>query len=118
MSFVSLGGDGSARPTFFEMVAADRLMGSLKAATMYSFSVMKSPPAPPPPRPFPGTTLRPSGRCRYRALVWRLPCACHLSLLALLSPASKRGRAAVACSNWALRPPCCTPDRTTSCTAG
>ena len=49
MSFVSLGGDGSARPTFFEMVAADRLMGSLKAATMYSFSVMKSPPAPPPP---------------------------------------------------------------------
>jgi peroxin-12 len=44
MSFVSLGGDGSARPTFFEMVAADRLMGSLKAATMYSLSVMTPPP--------------------------------------------------------------------------
>ena len=38
MSFVSLG-DGSTRPTFFEMVAADRLMASLKAATIYSLSV-------------------------------------------------------------------------------
>ncbi len=47
MSFVSLGGDGSTRPTFFEMVAADRLMASLKAATMYSLSV------PPLPHPSP-----------------------------------------------------------------
>lgn len=38
MSFVSLGGDGS-RPTFFELVAAERLMPSLKAATVYSLSV-------------------------------------------------------------------------------
>lgn len=39
MSFVSLGGDGSTRPTFFELVAAERLMPSLKAATVYSLSV-------------------------------------------------------------------------------
>ena len=38
MSFVSLGGDG-LRPTFFELVAADRLMPSLKAAVVYSLSV-------------------------------------------------------------------------------
>lgn len=38
MSFVSLGGDG-LRPTFFELVAADRLMASLKAAVVYSLSV-------------------------------------------------------------------------------
>jgi hypothetical protein len=38
MSFVSLG-DSSSRPTFFEMVAADRLMSSLKAAVVYSISV-------------------------------------------------------------------------------
>lgn len=39
MSFVSLGGDGSTRPTFFELVAAEKLMPSLKAATVYSLSV-------------------------------------------------------------------------------
>ena len=53
MSFVSLGGDGSTRPTFFEMVAADRLMASLKAATMYSLSVraLSPPPLPSPLTP-------------------------------------------------------------------
>lgn len=39
MSFVALGGDGATRPTFFELVAAERLMPSLKAATVYSLSV-------------------------------------------------------------------------------
>lgn len=39
MSFVALGGDGSARPSFFELVAAERLMPSLKAAVLYSLSV-------------------------------------------------------------------------------
>lgn len=39
MSFVALGGDGSTRPTFFELVAAERLMPSLKAATIYSLSI-------------------------------------------------------------------------------
>ncbi len=39
MSFVALGGDGSTRPTFFELVAAERLMPSLKAATVYCLSV-------------------------------------------------------------------------------
>lgn len=39
MSFVALGGDGSTRPTFFELLAAERLMPSLKAATVYSLSV-------------------------------------------------------------------------------
>lgn len=38
MSFVSLGGDG-LRPTFFELVAADRLMPSLRAAVAYSLAV-------------------------------------------------------------------------------
>ncbi len=42
MSFVALGGDGSTRPTFFELVAAERLMPSLKAATIYSLSVSSS----------------------------------------------------------------------------
>ena len=42
MSFVSLGGDGTTRPTFFELVAAERLMPSLKAATIYSLSVSVS----------------------------------------------------------------------------
>lgn len=39
MSFVALGGTEAARPTFFELVAAERLMPSLKAATIYSLSV-------------------------------------------------------------------------------
>ena len=41
MSFVSLGGDGSSRPTFFELAAAERLMPSLKAAAVYSLSVAR-----------------------------------------------------------------------------
>lgn len=40
MSFVSLGGTEAARPTFFELVAAERLMSSLKAAAVYSLSVL------------------------------------------------------------------------------
>lgn len=39
MSFVALGGTEAARPTFFELIAAERLMPSLKAATIYSLSV-------------------------------------------------------------------------------
>ncbi len=39
MSFVSLGDNASTRPTFFEISAADSLMPSLKAATIYSLSV-------------------------------------------------------------------------------
>lgn len=39
MSFVSLGGTEASRPTFFELVAAERLMPSLKAAAVYSLSV-------------------------------------------------------------------------------
>ncbi|KAK9841404.1 hypothetical protein WJX74_005170 [Apatococcus lobatus] len=38
MSFVSLG-DGSSRPTFFELVAADKLLPSLKNAILYSLTV-------------------------------------------------------------------------------
>ncbi|KAK9868707.1 hypothetical protein WJX84_006575 [Apatococcus fuscideae] len=38
MSFVSLG-DGSTRPTFFELVAAERLLPSLKSAVLYSLRV-------------------------------------------------------------------------------
>lgn len=43
MSFVSLGGDGSTKPTFFELIAAEKLMPSLKAATVYSLSVSVRP---------------------------------------------------------------------------
>ena len=43
MSFVTLGGDASQRPTFFEMVAAERLGPSLKAAVAYSLSVRAPP---------------------------------------------------------------------------
>ncbi|RMZ52683.1 hypothetical protein APUTEX25_000802 [Auxenochlorella protothecoides] len=39
MSFVTVGGEASSRPTFFELVAADRLLPSLKAAITYSLSV-------------------------------------------------------------------------------
>ena len=39
MSFLTVGGDGSQRPTFFELIAADRLMPSLKAAIVFSVSV-------------------------------------------------------------------------------
>ena len=39
-SFVSLGGpDDATRPTFFELIAAQRLIPSIKAALMYSVSV-------------------------------------------------------------------------------
>jgi peroxin-12 len=39
MSFVALGGDTGQFPTFFELVAAEKLMPSLKAAVLYSLSV-------------------------------------------------------------------------------
>lgn len=39
MSFVALGGDDAVRPTFFELVAAERLVPSLKAALVYALSV-------------------------------------------------------------------------------
>jgi peroxin-12 len=39
MSFVSLGGSAGARPTFFEVYAADKLVPSLRAAIVYSLSV-------------------------------------------------------------------------------
>ncbi len=39
MSFLTVGGDGSTRPTFFELVASDRLGPSLKAAIVYSLAV-------------------------------------------------------------------------------
>lgn len=39
MSFLTVGGDGSQRPTFFELIAADRLMPTLKAAIVFSLSV-------------------------------------------------------------------------------
>lgn len=39
MSFVTLGGEASARPTFFELLAADKLLPSLKSAIAYSLSV-------------------------------------------------------------------------------
>lgn len=39
MSFLTVGGDGSQKPTFFELIAADRLMPSLKAAIVFSLSV-------------------------------------------------------------------------------
>eukprot|EP00798_Chlamydomonas_sp_ICE-L_P022822 gene22822-29993_t len=40
MSFVSVGGDDSTKPTYFEVVAADRLVPSLRAATVYTLSVV------------------------------------------------------------------------------
>lgn len=40
MAFVTLGGDASTRPTYFEVFAADRLTPSLKAALIYSLSVV------------------------------------------------------------------------------
>ena len=39
MAFVALSGAAGGRPTFFEMVAAARLMPSLKSAASYSLSV-------------------------------------------------------------------------------
>lgn len=39
MSFVYLGGDETTKPTYFEVVAAERLVPSLKAALVYALSV-------------------------------------------------------------------------------
>ncbi len=39
MAFVYLGGDGSTKPTYFEVYAAEKLVPSLKAAIIYSLSV-------------------------------------------------------------------------------
>lgn len=41
MSFMLGGSDGATRPTFFELVAAERLMPSLKAAASYSLQVQR-----------------------------------------------------------------------------
>uniref|UniRef100_A0A7S3VUL7 Peroxisome biogenesis protein 12 n=1 Tax=Dunaliella tertiolecta TaxID=3047 RepID=A0A7S3VUL7_DUNTE len=40
MSFVNLGGDAAATPTYFEVVAADRIVPSLKSAVVYTLSVL------------------------------------------------------------------------------
>jgi peroxin-12 len=40
MAFVQLGGDHSARPTYFEVYAADKLVPSLRAAVTYTLSVL------------------------------------------------------------------------------
>ncbi|GFR43499.1 hypothetical protein Agub_g4601, partial [Astrephomene gubernaculifera] len=37
--FVHLGGDENSKPTYFEVIAADRLVPSLKAAVVYALSV-------------------------------------------------------------------------------
>lgn len=39
MSFVTLGGDASTRPTYFELVAAEALLPSLKGAVLYGLGV-------------------------------------------------------------------------------
>jgi peroxin-12 len=39
MAFLALGGEAGARPTFFEVYAADKLVPTLKAAIIYSLSV-------------------------------------------------------------------------------
>ena len=36
---MTLGGDGALRPTYFELVAASRLLGGLKSAISYSLGV-------------------------------------------------------------------------------
>ncbi|KXZ52227.1 hypothetical protein GPECTOR_10g858 [Gonium pectorale] len=38
--FVHLGGDENSKPTYFEVIAADRLVPSLKAAIVYTLSVL------------------------------------------------------------------------------
>jgi peroxin-12 len=40
MAFVQLGGDDGSRPTYFEVLAADRLVPSLRAAVVYALSVL------------------------------------------------------------------------------
>lgn len=39
MAFLQLGGEAGARPTYFEVYAADKLLPTLKAAVIYSLSV-------------------------------------------------------------------------------
>lgn len=39
MAFMHLGGDAGAKPTYFEVYAADKLVPTLKAAVIYSLSV-------------------------------------------------------------------------------
>lgn len=39
MAFLQLGGEAGAKPTYFEVYAADKLVPSLKAALIYSLSV-------------------------------------------------------------------------------
>lgn len=43
MAFVYLGGNESTKPTYFEVVAADKLVPSLKAAVVYTLAVSLSP---------------------------------------------------------------------------
>jgi hypothetical protein len=40
MSFVQVGGDSASRPTYFELIAADQLVPSLKSAIVYTLSVL------------------------------------------------------------------------------
>jgi hypothetical protein len=40
MSFVQVGGDSASRPTYFELIAADQLVPSLKSAALYTLSVL------------------------------------------------------------------------------
>ncbi|WIA17383.1 hypothetical protein OEZ85_014241 [Tetradesmus obliquus] len=40
MAFMHLGGDAGAKPTYFEVYAADKLVPTLKAAVIYSLSVL------------------------------------------------------------------------------
>lgn len=42
MSFVHLGGEDGSRPTYFEVLAADRLVPSLRAAVVYVMSVRQA----------------------------------------------------------------------------
>lgn len=39
MAFMHLGGDAGAKPTYFEVYAAEKLVPTLKAAVIYSLSV-------------------------------------------------------------------------------
>ena len=40
MSFVQVGGDAHSKPTYFELLAADALVPSLKSAVVYTLSVL------------------------------------------------------------------------------
>lgn len=39
MAFLQLGGEAGAKPTYFEVYAADKLVPTLKAALIYSLAV-------------------------------------------------------------------------------